>query len=72
MVDRYYREHPDGAPLRRPARSASTICSPSCSLIRELLTSGEALSDIQLFWQLKNLNEIKAALQRWTRRRRAA
>jgi MoxR-like ATPase len=32
-------------------------------MIRELLTSGVELSDIQLFSQLKNLNEIKAALQ---------
>jgi MoxR-like ATPase len=32
-------------------------------MIRELLTSGTELSDIQLFSQLKNLNEIKAALQ---------
>ena len=31
--------------------------------IRELLTSERALSDIQLFSQLKALNEIKAALQ---------
>ena len=31
-------------------------------LIRELLTSGTELSDIQLFSQLKNLNEIKVAL----------
>ena len=32
-------------------------------LIRDLITSGEQLSDIQLFSQLKNLNEIRAALQ---------
>ena len=31
-------------------------------LIRELLTAGTELSDIQLFSQLKNLNEIKVAL----------
>ena len=33
------------------------------NLIRDLLTSGQQLSDIQLFSQLKNLNEIKGALQ---------
>ena len=32
------------------------------ALIRDLLTSGSELSDIQLFSQLKNLNEIKVAL----------
>ena len=32
-------------------------------MIRELFVSGAELSDIQLFSQLKNLNEIKAALQ---------
>ena len=32
------------------------------NLIRELLTTGTELSDIQLFSQLKNLSEIKAAL----------
>jgi MoxR-like ATPase len=31
--------------------------------IRELLTGDRPLSDIQLFSQLKALNEIKAALQ---------
>ena len=32
------------------------------NLIRTLLTSGPELSDIQMFSQLKNLSEIKAAL----------
>ncbi len=32
-------------------------------MIRDMLTSGKALSDIQLFSQLRNLNEIKAALK---------
>ena len=41
-------------------------------MIRELLTSGDQLSDIQLFSQLKNLNEIKAALQAIDSRHRAA
>jgi len=31
-------------------------------LIRERLTSGEPMSDIQLFSQLKSLGEIKSAL----------
>ncbi len=32
-------------------------------MIRDLITSGKQLSDIQLFSQLRNLGEIKNALQ---------
>ena len=36
---------------------------PVGSLVRQVLTGGAGLSDVQLFSQLKALNEIKAALQ---------
>jgi MoxR-like ATPase len=62
VVDRYYRDHPSE---RRYAAGHAGLDEllAELAMIRELLTSGEQLSDIQLFSQLKNLNEIKAALQ---------
>jgi MoxR-like ATPase len=62
VVDRYYRDHPSE---RRYAAGQAGLDEllAELGMIRELLTSGEQLSDIQLFSQLKNLNEIKAALQ---------
>ena len=61
VVDAYYREHPEERRFIGPQASLEDLLS-ELNLIRELLTSGGALSDIQLFSQLKNLNEIKAAL----------
>jgi MoxR-like ATPase len=61
IVDGYYREHPDERRFIGPQASLEDLLA-ELNLIRELLTSGSELSDIQLFSQLKNLNEIKAAL----------
>jgi MoxR-like ATPase len=61
MVDAYYRERPDERRFIGPQASLEDLLS-ELNLIRELLTTGGELSDIQLFSQLKNLNEIKAAL----------
>ncbi len=61
VVDGYYREHPEERRFIGPQASLEDLLS-ELKLIRELLTSGAELSDIQLFSQLKNLNEIKAAL----------
>lgn len=61
VVDGYYREHPEERRFIGPQASLEDLLS-ELNLIRELLTSGGDLSDIQLFSQLKNLNEIKAAL----------
>jgi MoxR-like ATPase len=61
VVDAYYREHPDERRFIGPQASLEDLLG-ELALIRELLTSGGELSDIQLFSQLKNLNEIKAAL----------
>lgn len=61
VVDAYYREHPDERRFIGPQASLEDLLG-ELTLIRELLTAGGELSDIQLFSQLKNLNEIKAAL----------
>jgi MoxR-like ATPase len=61
IVDAYYREHPDERRFIGPQASLDDLLT-ELNLIRQLLTSQTELSDIQLFSQLKNLNEIKAAL----------
>jgi MoxR-like ATPase len=61
VVDGYYRDHPDERRFIGPSASLDDLLT-ELGLIRELLTSGAELSDIQLFSQLKNLNEIKVAL----------
>lgn len=61
VVDAYYRDRPEERRFIGPQASLEDLLA-ELNLIRELLTSGGELSDIQLFSQLKNLNEIKAAL----------
>jgi MoxR-like ATPase len=61
VVDAYYRDHPDERRFIGPQASLDDLLS-ELNMIRQLLTSQTELSDIQLFSQLKNLNEIKAAL----------
>jgi MoxR-like ATPase len=61
VVDAYYRERPEERRFIGPQASLEDLLN-ELNLIRELLTAGAELSDIQLFSQLKNLNEIKAAL----------
>jgi MoxR-like ATPase len=61
VVDAYYRERPAERRFLGPQASLDDLLS-ELRLIRELFTGGAELSDIQLFSQLKNLNEIKAAL----------
>jgi MoxR-like ATPase len=61
VVDAYYREHPDERRFIGPQASLDDLLT-ELNMIRQLLTSQTELSDIQLFSQLKNLNEIKAAL----------
>ena len=62
LLEAYYRDNPD---KRRYGAADVGMDSLITELtrIRELLTSDRTLSDIQLFSQLKALNEIKAALQ---------
>jgi MoxR-like ATPase len=61
VVDGYYREHPEERRFIGPQANLEDLLS-ELEMIRELLTSSAEMSDIQLFSQLKNLNEIKAAL----------
>ena len=61
VVDSYYRDRPEERRFIGPQASLEDLLS-ELNMIRELLTSSAELSDIQLFSQLKNLNEIKAAL----------
>src|SRR3954470_810792 len=61
VVDSYYREHPDERRFIGPSASLDDLLA-ELNMIRELLTATTELSDIQLFSQLKNLNEIKVAL----------
>lgn len=61
VVERYYREHPTSRRFIGPTAGLDDLLA-ELSMIRDLLTSGEELSDIQLFSQLRNLNDIKSAL----------
>jgi MoxR-like ATPase len=60
--DAYYRDRPAERRFLGPQAGLEELLA-ELKMIRDLLTSGAELSDIQLFSQLKNLNEIKAALQ---------
>jgi MoxR-like ATPase len=62
VVERYYREHPNARRLQGGQVGLEALLA-ELGTIRELLTGSATLSDIQLFAQLKNLGEIKTALQ---------
>ena len=62
VVDRYYREHPEERRFVGRTAGLDELLA-ELKMIRDLLTTGQQLSDIQLFSQLRNLNEIKSALQ---------
>lgn len=63
VVDRWYERHPDQRRMgATPARLDDLL--EELRIIRETLGSSEALSDVQLFSQLRNLGDIKAALAR--------
>jgi MoxR-like ATPase len=61
-LEKHHREHPDS---RRTGATATDLDSILAELgvIRGILLGGEPLSDVQLFSQLRNLQEIRAALQ---------
>jgi len=61
VVDRHFRDHPEQRRLTPGSAGLDDILA-ELHIVRDLLTSGATLSDIQLFTQLKNLNEIRAAL----------
>ncbi|MBI2898048.1 MAG: AAA family ATPase [Deltaproteobacteria bacterium] len=62
VLEAYFREHPE-ARRHAAAEVGLDALINEVNLIRDLIASGEPLSDIQLFSQLKSLNEIRAALQ---------
>jgi MoxR-like ATPase len=62
VVERYYRDHPEERRFGGQRAGLEELAA-EIRLIRDLLTGGDPLSDIQLFSQLENLNAIKAALQ---------
>ncbi|MEO1268924.1 MAG: AAA family ATPase [Myxococcota bacterium] len=61
VLDKYYQAHPNVTRKGGPGASLEDLIQ-EVRLIEEVLASGEQLSDIQLFSQLKNLNDIKTAL----------
>ncbi|MEZ4369063.1 MAG: AAA family ATPase [Kofleriaceae bacterium] len=61
VVDAFFREHPGARRFIGPSAGLEELLA-ELNLIRGLLTRDGELSDIQLFSQLKNLSEIKAAL----------
>ncbi|HEY2901576.1 MAG TPA: AAA family ATPase [Polyangia bacterium] len=62
VLDKHHREHPDE---RRSGATAADLDGilRELGVIRGLLLGGEPLSDVQLFSQLRNLQEIRSALQ---------
>jgi MoxR-like ATPase len=61
VLEHYRKEHPAEAQRAGVGASLEDLIQ-EVRLIGEVLSSGEELSDIQLFSQLKNLNDIKTAL----------
>lgn len=62
VLESYYREHPEARRFGAADVGLDALIG-EINRIRDLLTSDRPMSDIQLFSQLKALNEIKAALQ---------
>ncbi|HVR61786.1 MAG TPA: AAA family ATPase [Polyangia bacterium] len=62
VLDKHHREHPEE---RRSGATAADLDGilRELGVIRGLLVGGEPLSDVQLFSQLRNLQEIRSALQ---------
>jgi MoxR-like ATPase len=62
VLERHRQEHPEVRPAGASARDLDGILA-ELGAIRGLLLGGAPLSDVQLFSQLRNLQEIRAALQ---------
>ena len=62
MLEKHHREHPEERRTRATAADLDGILA-ELGVIRGILLGGEPLSDVQLFSQLRNLQEIRAALQ---------
>lgn len=63
VLDQWYEQHPDQARIGATPTNLSDLLE-ELKVIRETLTGSEILSDMQLFSQLRNLGDIKAALTR--------
>ncbi|MEM7158320.1 MAG: AAA family ATPase [Myxococcota bacterium] len=63
VLDQWYEQHPDQARIGATPTNLSDLLE-ELRIIRETLTGSEVLSDMQLFSQLRNLGDIKAALMR--------
>ncbi|EDM77563.1 possible ATPase [Plesiocystis pacifica SIR-1] len=63
ILDRWYEQHPEQQRIGATPTNLQDLLE-ELRIIRETLASVEVLSDMQLFSQLRNLGDIKAALQR--------
>ena len=61
VLERHRREHPEER-RGRGGRDLDSILA-ELGVIRGMLLGGEPLSDVQLFSQLRNLQDIRVALQ---------
>jgi MoxR-like ATPase len=59
IVAHYYAEHPDDRPNQATADINRLV--QELQLVHKTLTAGGELSDIQLFTQLRNLNDLRSA-----------
>ena len=64
VLERHRQEHPEARPAGARTRDLDGILV-QLGAIRGLLLGGAPLSDVQLFSQLRNLQEIRAALQQF-------
>lgn len=62
VLERHRRDHPEERARRTSGHDLDGILA-ELGVIRGILLGGEPLSDVQLFSQLRNLQEIRAALQ---------
>ncbi|HZL19120.1 MAG TPA: AAA family ATPase, partial [Polyangia bacterium] len=62
VLERHRREHPEARTADAGVRDLDGILA-ELGVIRGLLLGGAPLSDVQLFSQLRNLQEIRSALQ---------
>jgi MoxR-like ATPase len=61
IVAHYYAEHPDDRPNQATADIDRLVSE--LNLVHKTLSAGTELSDIQLFTQLRNLNDLRSAFQ---------
>ncbi len=61
VLEAHYRDHPNARRVGAVGVGIEALAA-EIDRVRQVLTGGAALGDVQLFTQLKALNEIKAAL----------